>query len=145
MTSPSARRRVAFGRTAIKTRLLEGLRSIGAARGAIVGFIETCCKPCRRHSTLGYLSPMEFEKTFIEENESMEPKQCSDRGMKCTSALRLLDQHSDPERQVPARLLCGEAPTGAQLARLRILGSDRGCVWDINPVVTLMNGDRAVR
>ena len=42
------------------------------AREAIFDFIETFYNPRRRHSTLGYLSPMEFEKKFIEEKKSRE-------------------------------------------------------------------------
>jgi transposase InsO family protein len=42
------------------------------AREAIFDFIETFYNSHRRHSTLGYLSPMEFENKFIEEKKSRE-------------------------------------------------------------------------
>jgi transposase InsO family protein len=42
------------------------------ARKAIFHFIEGFYNARRRHSTLGYVSPMEFEKKFIEENENRE-------------------------------------------------------------------------
>jgi putative transposase len=42
------------------------------AREAIFEFVETFYNPRRRHSTLGYLSPMEFEKKFLEEKKSRE-------------------------------------------------------------------------
>jgi putative transposase len=45
-----------------------------AAREAIFDFIETFYNPHRRHSTLGYVSPMEFEMTFIEERKNKEYK-----------------------------------------------------------------------
>ena len=42
------------------------------AREAIFDFIETFYNPRRRHSTLGYLSPMQFEMKFIEEKKVRE-------------------------------------------------------------------------
>jgi putative transposase len=42
------------------------------AREVIFDFIETFYNSHRRHSTLGYLSPMEFENKFIEEKKSRE-------------------------------------------------------------------------
>jgi transposase InsO family protein len=42
------------------------------AREAIFDFIEGFYNPRRRHSTLGYLSPMEFEMKFIEEKKVRE-------------------------------------------------------------------------
>jgi transposase InsO family protein len=42
------------------------------AREAIFDFIETFYNPRRRHSTLDYLSPMEFEMKFIEEKRNRE-------------------------------------------------------------------------
>ena len=42
------------------------------ARQAIIDFIETFYNPHRRHSTLGYLSPMAFEMKFIEERKNRE-------------------------------------------------------------------------
>lgn len=42
------------------------------AREAIFHFIEVFYNRQRRHSTLGYVSPMEFELNFIEENKNRE-------------------------------------------------------------------------
>ncbi len=42
------------------------------AREAIFHFIEVFYNGQRRHSTLGYVSPMEFEMKFIEENKNRE-------------------------------------------------------------------------
>jgi len=42
------------------------------AREAIFHFIEVFYNGQRRHSTLGYVSPMEFEKKFIEEKKNRE-------------------------------------------------------------------------
>jgi transposase InsO family protein len=42
------------------------------AREVIFDFIETFYNPRRRHSTLGYLSPVEFEMKFIEEKKFRE-------------------------------------------------------------------------
>ncbi len=42
------------------------------AREAIFHFIEVFYNAKRRHSTLGYVSPMEFEKKFIEEKKNRE-------------------------------------------------------------------------
>ncbi len=33
-----------------------------AARAGVFDYIERLCNPIRRHSTLGYLSPMDFEQ-----------------------------------------------------------------------------------
>lgn len=41
-------------------------------REAIFDFIEGFYNPRRRHSTLGYLSPVEFEMKFIEEKKFRE-------------------------------------------------------------------------
>jgi putative transposase len=38
------------------------LRTQAEARMAVFGFIEGSCNPRRRHSALGYLSPIEFER-----------------------------------------------------------------------------------
>jgi putative transposase len=42
------------------------------AREAIFDFIEVFYNRRRRHSTLGYVSPMEFEMKFIEEKKNRE-------------------------------------------------------------------------
>ena len=42
------------------------------AREVIFNFIEVFYNRRRRHSTLGYVSPMEFEKKFIEEKKLRE-------------------------------------------------------------------------
>jgi putative transposase len=42
------------------------------ARDAIFDFIEVFYNGRRRHSTLGYVSPMEFEMKFIEEKKKRE-------------------------------------------------------------------------
>jgi putative transposase len=43
-------------RTARKT-----YRTRGEAKADVFDYIERCYNPKRRHSTIGYLSPMEFE------------------------------------------------------------------------------------
>jgi putative transposase len=55
----------------LKTELIYTRRfaTKGEAREAIFDFIEGYFNPRRRHSTLGYLSPMEFEMKFIEEKK----------------------------------------------------------------------------
>ncbi len=42
------------------------------AREAIFRFIEVFYNRHRRHSTLGYVSPMDFENKFIEEKKKRE-------------------------------------------------------------------------
>ena len=44
------------------------------AREAIFDFIEVFYNRRRRHSTLGYVSPMEFEEKFLEKKMSAEYK-----------------------------------------------------------------------
>jgi len=58
----------------LKTELVYRRRFVARveAREAIFDFIETFYNSHRRHSTLGYLSPMEFENKFIEEKKSRE-------------------------------------------------------------------------
>jgi putative transposase len=58
----------------LKTELVYRRRFVTRteAREAIFDFIETFYNSHRRHSTLGYLSPMEFENKFIEEKKSRE-------------------------------------------------------------------------
>jgi putative transposase len=43
-------------------------RSQAKARMAVFHFIEGFCNPTRRHSTLGYLSPSEYEARAMAEN-----------------------------------------------------------------------------
>lgn len=47
------------------------------AREAIFDFIEVFYNRRRRHSTLGYLSPVDFEIKFVEETLSAEYKECA--------------------------------------------------------------------
>ena len=58
----------------LKTELVYRRRFVTRveAREAIFDFIETFYNSHRRHSTLGYLSPMEFENKFIEEKKRRE-------------------------------------------------------------------------
>jgi putative transposase len=58
----------------LKTELIYTRRfaTKGEAREAIFDFIEGYYNPRRRHSTLGYLSPMEFEMKFVEEKKVRE-------------------------------------------------------------------------
>lgn len=58
----------------LKTELIYPRRfaTRGEAREAIFDFIEGFYNPRRRHSTLGYLSPMEFEMKFVEEKKIRE-------------------------------------------------------------------------
>jgi transposase InsO family protein len=58
----------------LKTELIYTRRfaTRGEAREAIFDFIEGYYNPRRRHSTLGYLSPMEFEMKFVEEKKVRE-------------------------------------------------------------------------
>jgi putative transposase len=58
----------------LKTELIYPRRfaTKAEAREAIFDFIEGFYNPRRRHSTLGYVSPMEFEMKFIEEKKVRE-------------------------------------------------------------------------
>jgi putative transposase len=58
----------------LKTELIYRRRfaTRAQAREAIFDFIETFYNPKRRHSTLGYVSPMEFEMKFIEDKKRKE-------------------------------------------------------------------------
>ena len=58
----------------LKTELIYPRRfaTRAEAREAIFHFIEVFYNGQRRHSTLGYVSPMEFEKKFIEEKKNRE-------------------------------------------------------------------------
>ncbi len=40
-------------------------RTRGHAEAEVFDYIERFCNPTRRHSTLGYLSPMDFEKQAV--------------------------------------------------------------------------------
>jgi putative transposase len=41
-----------------------------AARTAVFEWIECWYNPRRRHSTLGYLTPLEYEQVFYSDNQS---------------------------------------------------------------------------
>ena len=58
----------------LKTELIYTRRfaTRAEAREAIFDFIEVFYNRRRRHSTLGYVSPVEFEMNFIEENKARE-------------------------------------------------------------------------
>jgi transposase InsO family protein len=58
----------------LKTECIHGRRfaTRAEAREAIFHFVEIFYNATRRHSTLGYLSPMEFEMKFVEENKKRE-------------------------------------------------------------------------
>lgn len=58
----------------LKTECIHGRRfaTRAEAREAIFHFVEIFYNGKRRHSTLGYVSPMEFEKKFIEEKKNRE-------------------------------------------------------------------------
>ena len=45
----------------------EDYRTRSAAITAIADYIDGFYNPCRRHSALGYVSPIEFELSFLSE------------------------------------------------------------------------------
>jgi len=45
-------------------------RTRESARLQIFDYLETFYNPCRRHSTLGYLSPLDFEKQMFPPNQN---------------------------------------------------------------------------
>lgn len=51
-----------FSSLKTKRTVREAYATRDAARSAVVDFIERFYNPIRRHSTLGYISPIEFEQ-----------------------------------------------------------------------------------
>lgn len=57
-------------------------RSREQARADVFDYIERFYNPTRRHSTLGYVSPMQFEKAQQLRSVSMRPAAAHNRGVK---------------------------------------------------------------
>ena len=142
MTTPSARPSTPASRT-------PGLPAIrptrAAARTAIFEYIEGWYNPRRRHSTLGYLSPIEFERHHIEFAQQTLEASISGNGSVASTAPRASDGLTTRRASTVGVDFVAQpsispehatvAPTGPAQAATNGSQGTNGNGWPLRPVV----------
>jgi putative transposase len=103
-----------------------------AARAAIFEYIEGWYNPRRRHSTLGYLSPIEFERQHTElAQPALEPS-ISDNGSAASTSQKALD----------GLTTCRVSTVGVDFAAHRSISPENAPVVPTDPAQAATNGSQ---